>query len=95
MPKTLHESRNTPEAAVYPTDLDDALQNTLAMLADVEHAYAKHRSMLDTWSGSAAQKARLRAEFERLYQQDRQPLIMRLADLHERLRRVTLFRTLH
>ena len=96
MPKTLHEpSRTTADAPFYPTDLEDALQETLAILADVELAYDKHRAMLDRWSGSAAQKARLSAELERLYQRDRQPLVMRLADLHERIRRVTLFRTVH
>ena len=96
MPKTLHgASRTAPEAPVYSNDLENALQETLAMLADVELAYEKHRKMLDRWSGSAAQKARLSAELERLYQRDRQPLVMRLADLHERIRRVTPFRTLH
>jgi hypothetical protein len=96
MPKTVHgPSRTTPEAPVYPADLDDEMQDALATLADVELAYKQHRKMLDRWSGSAAQTARLRAELERLYQRDRQPLIIRLADLHERIRRVTLFRTLH
>jgi hypothetical protein len=96
MPKTLHApSRTTPDAPFYPTDLEDALQTTLATLADVEHAYQKHRTMLDTWSGSAEQKNRLRAEMESLYQKHRQALVMRLADLHERIRRVTMFRTIH
>ena len=96
MPKTSHApSHTTPEARVYPGDLEDAMQQTLATLADVEHAYEKHRQMLDRWSGSAAQKARLSAELEKLYQRDRQPLVMRLADLHERIRRVPLFRTVH
>jgi hypothetical protein len=93
MPKTLHgPSHTTPEARVYPIDLEDEMQSALATLADVELAYDKHRKMLDRWSGSAAQKACLSAELERLYQRDRQPLVMRLADLHER---ITPFRTLH
>ncbi len=96
MPKTMHEpSRTAPKAPVYPTDLEEALQTTLATLADVEHAYQKHRTMLDTWSGSAEQKNRLRAEMESLYQKHRQALVMRLADLHERIRRVMMFLTLH
>jgi hypothetical protein len=95
MPKMHAPSHTTPEARAYPNDLEDALQTTLSTLADVEHAYQKHRTMLDTWSGSAEQKNRLRAEMESLYQNHRQALVMRLADLHERIRRVTMFRTLH
>jgi hypothetical protein len=95
MPKLHGPSHTAPDAPFFPTDLEDALQTTLATLADVEHAYKKHRTMLDTWSGSAEQKSRLTAEMESLYQRHRQALVMRLADLHERIRRVTLFRTLH
>jgi hypothetical protein len=95
MSKTHAPSHTTSEALACPTDLEDALQTTLTTLADVELAYEKHRKMLDRWSGSTEQKTRLRAELEALYQRDRQPLVMRLADLHERIRRVTQFRTLH
>ena len=66
MAKTLHEPSRTAEAPVY-SNLEDAMQETLAMLADVELAYEKHRTMLDRWSGSAEQKARLSAELEKLY----------------------------
>jgi hypothetical protein len=51
--------------------------------------------MLDNWSGSKSQTERLRAEADAIYQGERQPLILRLADLHERMMNVTLFRVIH
>ena len=86
---------NLTGAPVYPDDLEAELQETLATLADVDHAYEQRRNMLDRWSGSEAKKDRVRAELESLHKKEREPLVLRLADLHYRIMRVTMFRTLH
>jgi hypothetical protein len=86
---------SVPETPLYPADLDEAMQDTLASLADVDLIYELRRKMLDNWSGSKSQTERLRAEADAIYQGERQPLILRLADLHERMMDVTLFRVIH
>jgi hypothetical protein len=86
---------SVPETPLYPADLDEAMQDTLASLADVDLIYELRRKMLDNWSGSKSQTERLRAEADAIYQGERQPLILRLAELHERMMDVTLFRVIH
>ncbi len=77
-----------PAPTVHADELEVRIEETLAMLSHVEHAYAQRRMTIDKWTGSERQKERLHAELEKLHQRDRQPLILRLADLHYRLRTV-------
>jgi hypothetical protein len=98
MPRAANEpSRNysVPEMPLYPADLEEAMQDTLSSLADVDLIYELRRKMLDNWSVSGPQTERLLEEAKVVYQCERQPLILRLADLHERMMSVTLFRALH
>ena len=80
---------------IYADDLETAIQDTLLALADVETAYRERLAAIDRWLGPEGHKNRLRADVEALHQKDRQPLVLRLADLHYRLTRLTMFRTLH
>jgi hypothetical protein len=76
MPKTVHEPSPTPsppDFPIYPADLEDAMQDTLARLADVELIYKLRREMLGCRSASERQTERLRAELESVYQSERQP----------------------
>jgi hypothetical protein len=82
-------------APVLADDVDNAIEETLAALADVDKAYEERRTMLARRSLSLGQKKRLGAEVDKLYQQDRQPLVLRLAELHYRKTRLTLFKMLH
>jgi hypothetical protein len=98
MPKTVHEPSPTPSSAdlpIYSADLENAMQDTLARLADVELIYRLRREMLGCRSASERHKEHLRTELESVYQSERQPLIMRIADLHDRMMSITLFRTVH
>jgi hypothetical protein len=98
MPETTHELSRTPSSAqtpVYPADLQDAMQDTLSKLADVDLIYKLRRELLGSRSVSEAQGERLRAELETLYQSERQPLVLRLADLHARTMRIILQRAVH
>src|SRR5688500_3745195 len=91
----LSHGYSVPEMPLYPADLEEAMQDTLSSLADVDLLYELRREMLDNCSGSKSQTERLRAEAEAVYQSERQPLVLRLADLHDRSMRVTLFRAIH
>jgi hypothetical protein len=98
MAKTVHAAFPTHQLSTAPVhcdDLEEALQNTLAMLADVDHAYEQRRTLLEKRSMSLGQRKRVHEEINKLHQKDREPLVLRLADLHYRKMRVTLFRTVH
>jgi hypothetical protein len=95
MPEPTHELSRTPsslQTPVYPADLQDAMQDTLSKLADVDLNYKLRRELLGSRSVSDAKGERLRAELETLYHGERQPLVLRLADLHARMMRITLRR---
>ena len=91
----LSHGYSVPEMPLYPADLEEAMQDTLSSLADVDLIYDLGRKMLDNWLVSEPQTERLLEEAKVVYQCERQPLIMRLADLHERMMSVTLFRAIH
>jgi hypothetical protein len=80
MPTMVHEPSPTPSSLdfpLYPADIEDAMQDTLARLADVELIYKLRHEMLGRRSASDRQNDRLRAELESVYQSERQPLIGR------------------
>ena len=97
MSKVVQSARliDVPFPRVYADDLEAAMEDTLAKLADIDRDYESRREALERWSGSVGQKRRLRAELENLHRHDRQPLVLRLADLHYRMMRLSMFRTLH
>jgi phosphodiesterase/alkaline phosphatase D-like protein len=95
MPTFAAATSSAHPATAVLDDLEAKLQDTLALLSDVEHAYAERRARIDGWHGTERQKERLLAELETLHLKDRGPLVLRLADLHYRLTRVRIFRTVH
>ena len=94
MPRVSHRS-SVPETPLYSADLEEAMQDTLSRLADVALIYDLRLEMLDNLSDSKSQTQRLLAEAEAVYQSERQRLILRLADLQDRMVSVTLFRAHH
>jgi hypothetical protein len=81
---------------IYPDDLEPALQDTLAVLANIDAHYEGERERLELWSGPESVKSRLSAELEDAHRQEREPHVKRLADLHRRWTTEVLYRqTLH
>jgi hypothetical protein len=80
---------------VLHEEIEAAIQNTLAMLADVDRRYDLRREAIKKSSITLVQKKRLRAEVDSLHRKDRQPLVLRLADFHYRMMRASLFKTMH
>jgi hypothetical protein len=99
MAKMLHKIGRVPElpsaANVYPDELQNEIQGALATLADVEVLYEKRRDRVDRSPAPQRVKTRLCEQLERQRQRDREPLVRRLAELHQRLMSATMFRTLH
>jgi hypothetical protein len=85
--KDLHaQPSGAPETPLYPDDLLPALQSTLAALADVETRYEIARDGLEDWSGPDEVKQRLIAELEAGWQRERDPVVLRLAELQRHMR---------
>jgi hypothetical protein len=76
-------------------DVESAMQDALAALADLERRYQERRASLERWADRGGAKQRLLQALEVLYRRDRQPLVQQLADLHQRMMSATMFRTLH
>jgi hypothetical protein len=88
-------ARSCDAAPVYPEGLAAAIQETLSTLADVEHLHEQRRKFIADWTGPETEKQILLEEAEVLHRRDREPLVLHLADLHERTLRVTVLRTIH
>ena len=97
MLKSAAKAQRVLEAApVYPEDLEPALQDTLALLANIDAHYDAERERLDHWPGPDSVKARLSAQLAEAHRQEREPYVKRLAELHQRIMSETLYRhTLH
>ena len=80
-----------PDKPVLFEDLEGAIQDTLALLADLDRSYEQRREAIKKSSMPIVQKKRLRS----LHRRDRQPLVLRLADFHYRMMRASLFKTMH
>jgi hypothetical protein len=88
--------RPAESAPVYPEDLEPALQDTLAILANIDAHYDAERERLDLWPGPDSVKARLAGQLAEAHRQEREPHVKHLAELHQRLMSETLYRhTLH
>jgi hypothetical protein len=81
-------------APICPEGLEAALRDALAALARVDHEYNQGRAGLERRTLSRGQKAYLRAQLEAKRRRDREPLVLRLADIHYRMMRATIFGSL-
>jgi hypothetical protein len=88
------KSDGIPDAPLYPADLATALQSELAALADIETDYAAKRQRLETWAGAPKMKDRLVREMEARHRRERQPHVLRLGELYERIVALTMFKGL-
>jgi hypothetical protein len=81
-------------APVYLDDLTAAMQAELAALAAIDAEYAQRQHRLETWAGPQAAKERLAREVEACHRRDREPHVLRLGALHERVMALTMFKDL-
>jgi hypothetical protein len=65
-------------------DLTPEMQSTLAALADVEARFEADRECLAGWMGPEAVRQKLTAHLEATHAREREPLVQRLAELHQR-----------
>jgi hypothetical protein len=95
MPKSSTAYAYAPlEADETSTDPDFtlALQETLAILADLDTYYDGERQKLGRWPGPEVIKQRLSEQLEARRQRERDPLLRRLAELQQQVRSTALFK---
>ena len=70
------------------------IQRALAALSEVEACYESDRECLKGWSGSEAIRARFVEQLEARHAKARQPLVQRLADLHQQITMASIIQSL-
>jgi hypothetical protein len=75
--------------------LQHSLEAELSVLKEIDARYDQERIKVENWTGSGDAKARLLEQLARRHRKDREPHVLQLADLHERIMAVTLYRTVH
>jgi hypothetical protein len=79
---------NRRDRTVELADHRDVLQemkDMLEALGHIDREYGSCRVMLERWSGSPSEKDRLRDLMDRFHRRDREPFVVRLADLHDEM----------
>ncbi len=77
------------------SDLAPDIRSALSALEEVEFRYEADRESLRGWCGPEAAKARLLNLLEIRHQREREPLVQRLAELHQHSTLASMFRSLH
>src|SRR4051794_7042050 len=94
MPKssTAYAPLKADETSTYPADLMPALQETLAILADLDTYYDGEVQKLERWPGPEVIKQRLSEQLTALHQREREPLLRRLAEPQQQIRSAARFK---
>jgi hypothetical protein len=70
------------------------IQRVLAVLSEVEACYESDRECLKGWSGPEAIRVRLVEHLDAHHAQEREPLVQRLADLHQQITTASMIQSL-
>ena len=94
MPKTStsYALLEADEPRSYPSDLTPALQQALALLADLDIYYDEAREKLALWPGPEAIKQRFSEQLEARRQHERKPLLRRFIALEQQMRRAAMLK---
>ncbi len=69
------------------------IQRVLAVLSEVEARYESDRECLKDWSGPDAIRVRFVEQLEAHHAQEREPLVQRLAELHQQITSAAMFQS--
>ena len=78
-----------------PDDLESMIQDTVAILADIDAVYDARRREVAETSLTVPRRTTLLTQLDARYRKDREPHVQLLAELHGRIMGLTLFRTEH
>ena len=71
------------------------IQSALAALSDIEARFESDRESLESWSGPEAIRKRLLDLLDARHTREREPLVQRLAELHQHTTFAQIFRNQH
>jgi hypothetical protein len=74
--------------------LTTEMQRVLAALSEVEANYESDRECLKRWSGPDAIRVRFIEQLETRHAEAREPLVQRLADLHQQITTASMIQSL-
>jgi hypothetical protein len=74
--------------------LSAEIQRVLAVLSEVEACYESDREYLKGWSGPDAIRVCFVEQLEARHAQEREPLVQRLADLHQQITMASIIQSL-
>lgn len=77
-----------------PGTLSTEIQRVLATLSEVEACYESDRECLKGWSGPEAIRMRFIEQLDARHAKAREPLVQRLADLHQQITTAAMFQSL-
>ena len=80
---------------LHSDDFEAMIQDTLAILADIDAVYDARRSAIAKGPAPENRKTRSLEQLQTFHRLDREPHVQLLADLHGRKMRLILFRTEH
>ncbi len=75
-------------------DLSPEIRSALAALAGVENRYEIDQECLKGWQGPEAVRQRLLDHLEARHKREREPLVQRLAELHQGMTTASMLRNL-
>jgi hypothetical protein len=84
-------------AALSPPErgaLTAEIQRVLAALSEVEACYERDRDCLKGWAGPEAIRARFVEQLDARHAEAREPLVQRLANLHQQITMVSIIQSL-
>src|SRR5215210_5529144 len=89
-----HEHLLEPAAVArgHLNNFEQAIQDTLSALANVEARYQNEREQVHGRLGREGVEALLQQELEERHRKEREPLVQQLAGLHQRTMTLTMFR---
>jgi hypothetical protein len=82
-------------APVYRDDLQPAMQEALAILADIDFRFTQQREQIALWNAPETVKEGLIEHLEREHAHAREPYVQLLGDLHQRMMASLGYASLH
>jgi hypothetical protein len=80
--------------AVDLSGLSPEIRSALAVLAEVEARYERDRASLVAWQGPNVLKRRFLDQLETRHAQEREPVVQRLAQLHQQMTTASMLHNL-
>jgi hypothetical protein len=73
------------QAPVYRDDLQPAMQEALALLADLDFRFRQQREQIAQWNAPESVKDGMLEQLERDHSRAREPYVQLLGELHQRM----------